>query len=577
MLEEFSKHLERSRAFKGLYDYSCPVGLPEHLHKALSLTPLAIQRQFRKKQTMEITESRKHGKPTSQFGFNIEDHSNADRHLPNVDIPVVIQVSDLSTKRQRFITIVCQALVKIHGLEGLSVMTYATAIQRLYSLAGELQLAPGKAPREFDLNQMRVLADALGNPQKRFPSILIAGTNGKGSTSATLASILQASGYHVGLLTSPHLAHVNERIRINGEDISDVDFAQCFFEVESTAHKLVKGAQLAASPSFFEMVTAIGFLAFAEAKIEVAVLEVGMGGRVDATNIVDPSVSVFTDISLDHTEWLGSTVGAIAREKAGILRNQGVMVTLSQNPEVDQSLTEVATALRVRRVNAAEYLPSETRNPYRLRNQYPIRVLGERIEVESPLGGEHQQRNLALAIATAIELRSNHGYNITPAAIATGIRDTRWPGRLEQFKASNGAEIVLDVGHNPACAWAVRSFLVRMEKRRPRTLIFSCLRDKAISEIAEILCPLFDHIIITQVNSPRAATLEELVIAFAAAGSETVETQPDAHIALARAQELTPSGGMIVGTGSFYLVGGLRAEVTSEHSSSSAQSDGLSQ
>jgi dihydrofolate synthase/folylpolyglutamate synthase len=302
-----------------------------------------------------------------------------------------------------------------------------------------------------------------------------------------------------------------------------------------------------------------------------------MGGRVDATNIVDPSVSVFADISLDHTEWLGSTVAAIAREKAGILRNQGVMVTLPQSPEVNQSLAEVATRLRVRMVNAAEYVPTGTRSPHRLRNQYPIQVQGERIEVDSPLRGKHQQRNLALAIATAIELRSNHGYNITQAAITTGIRDTRWPGRLEQFKASSGAALVLDVGHNPACAWAVRSFLVRMEKRQPRTLIFSCLRDKAISEIAEILSPLFDHVIITQVNSPRAATLEELTIAFVAAGSVTVETQPDSHAALTRAQELTPNEGIIVGIGSFYLIGGLRAELTSEHSISNAKLQVLSQ
>jgi dihydrofolate synthase/folylpolyglutamate synthase len=324
-------------------------------------------------------------------------------------------------------------------------------------------------------------------------------------------------------------------------------------------------------------VTAIGFLAFAEATIEVAVLEVGMGGRVDATNIVDPTVSVLTDISLDHTEWLGSTVAAIAREKAGILRNQGVMVTLPQLPAVNLLLAEVAAKSRVRRVYAADYIPLGTRNPYQLHNQYPIQVLGERIEVDSPLGGEHQQRNLALAIATAIELRSNHGYKISPTAIATGIRDTRWPGRLEQFQAPNGATIVLDVGHNPACAWAVRSFLVRKPKRRPRTLIFSCLRDKALSEIAEILCPLFDRVILTQVNSPRAATVEELVMAFAAAGSETVETQPDAHAALARAQELTPSDGLIVGTGSFYLIGGLRAELTSEHTSSHTESHVLSQ
>ena len=166
-----------------------------------------------------------------------------------------------------------------------------------------------------------------------------------------------------------------------------------------------------------------------------------------------------------------------------------------------------------------------------------------------------------MAIATAIELSNNHSYKLDTTAIEAGIRDTRWPGRMEQFAAANGAEILLDVGHNPAGAWALRSVLSDLEARKPKTLIFGCLRDKAIQEITQILFPLFDHVLLTPVDSPRSANLEELIAAATATGS-TFEECTDAHAALERAQKLTPAAGLIVGTGSVYLVGKLRAELT---------------
>src|SRR5579862_2758053 len=236
-------------------------------------------------------------------------------------------------------------------------MSYASAIDGLFSLAGELHTAPGQPKRKFELNEMRVLAEALGNPQQKFPSVLVAGTNGKGSTSATLASILTIAGYRTGLYTSPHLSRVNERIRIDGAEISDDDFASYYFRVDDCARQLVSSGALHAHPSFFETMTALVFLAFAEKQVDIAILEVGMGGRLDATNIVEPLVSVITDISLDHTEWLGTTITAIAREKAGILRRNGVLVTLPQHPEANQTIGEVATELNARGVNAAVYVP----------------------------------------------------------------------------------------------------------------------------------------------------------------------------------------------------------------------------
>ena len=238
--------------------------------------------------------------------------------------------------------------------------------------------------------------------------MLIAGTNGKGSTAATLASILTEAGLRTGLYTSPHLERPNERIRVDRAEIADADFARLFFRVSETADRLVSSGRLPQMPSFFEMLTALAFLYFAESKVEIAVLEVGMGGRLDATNVVDPLISIVTDISLDHMEWLGPTIAAIAREKAGILRAGGTMITLPQHPEANQVLGEVATELDVRGVSAAPYMPaSEAKGPY------AVEALGATIKVDSPLQGAHQQRNVALAIAAAVELAARHGFPVT--------------------------------------------------------------------------------------------------------------------------------------------------------------------
>ncbi len=243
-------------------------------------------------------------------------------------------------------------------------MSYSAAIEGLQALAGELVTKPGVPRRKFRLEDMRALLAELGNPQSRFPAVLIAGTNGKGSTASTLASILAAAGYRTGLYTSPHLSRVNERIRIldgkaeGGGEISDDAFAARYFEVDEAASRLVANGGLPDHASFFEAVTALAFLHFAAEAVDIAVLEVGMGGRLDATNVVEPLLSIITDISLDHTEWLGPTIDAITREKAGILRPNGVMVTLPQHAEANQALGEIAVGLGVRGVSAAEYVPA---------------------------------------------------------------------------------------------------------------------------------------------------------------------------------------------------------------------------
>ena len=447
-------------------------------------------------------------------------------------------------------------------------MSYIAAIDQLNAMVPELHTPSGQPHRKFSLDEVRVLLAALGDPQQRFPSVLIAGTNGKGSTACTLASILTASGLEAGLYTSPHLEHVNERIRIGRAEIADDAFAGLFFRVHDTAQKLVREGNLQQQPSFFEILTAQALLYFAEAGVQIAVLEVGMGGRLDATNAVDPLLSVITDISLDHTEWLGSTIAAIAREKAGILRPGGTLIALPQHPEADQVLNEAAVELGVRCVNASDYMPNMPPNgaiavdPCR---PYRIEALGESIEVNSPLAGRHQQRNIALAIAAAVELAGKHGFPVTPATIAAGIRDTNWPGRLERFEIGS-VEWILDVAHNSAGATALQAGLGGvMGDKRPRTLIFSCLSDKPLAEMARILFPEFDRVILAPIHSARAESMDNLLAAASAMGTHAVAADSVAQALWLAEEQAKQSvgGGVVVVSGSVYLVGEARARLVS--------------
>jgi dihydrofolate synthase/folylpolyglutamate synthase len=513
-------------------------------------------------------------------------------------------------------------------------MNYADAIEHLHTLAPEL--APPRNPpdpaaprRKFDLAHMRRLCSALGDPQTHVPSVLIAGTNGKGSTASTLASILSAAGYRTGLYTSPHLTRVNERIQLShpvlpGEygasiaagaapgadgplvfsEIPDDRFAALYAEVESAGNRLVDAGDLPFPPSFFERLTAIAFLFFAQSHAEIMVLEVGLGGRLDATNIVEPLLSIVTDIALDHQDYLGNTIAQITAEKCGILRPRGTLITLPQLPEANQAIGIAAAALDVRAINAARYIPAPERStdppleripaaptPHDFphqghpsdsfvsaasndvdslqlpRNRYTVSLEnGSPLHIDSPLPGQHQQRNLALAIAAAIELRqTSPAFLIQEYAIEKGIRDTHWPGRLEFLRPN----LLLDVAHNPAGAWTLRAALASLPPQQPRTLIFSCLRDKSLQEMSRILFPLFDsspdadparrrdHILLAPIANPRAADVADLLAAAHALGIPA-HAAPHLAAALAQARQITPAGGLIVATGSVYLVGELR-------------------
>jgi dihydrofolate synthase / folylpolyglutamate synthase len=451
-------------------------------------------------------------------------------------------------------------------------MSYEAAIARMFALGHELAHTPSQ---KFDLAHMRVMLAAMEHPEVRFPSILIAGTNGKGSTAATLASILRVSGLKTGLYTSPHLVRINERIRINGEPISDDAFTLIHDLVDRTAERLVEEDELPWHPSFFEMLTAIGFEHFSRERVDIAVLEVGMGGRLDATNVVAPCVSVITDISLDHQKFLGNTVTEIAREKVGVIRDGSPVVTLPQQPQANDVIGNAILEQGSRAVSAVPYVPpvspasasyvidshsgkqstegtaSSTTHPV---SRYPLRVMGKQILIETPLVGRHQLRNVALAIATAEELH-NQGFAISPEAVERGVRETYWPGRFQVIpRSAHVPEFVMDVAHNPAGAWALRSTLSACYADRSLTFVFGAMRDKAIGEIAEILFPLADRVIVTTAENPRSATTQEIRAAAVRTSTQIIDAE-NVPEALAKAKSLSDIDGVIVVTGSIYVVG----------------------
>jgi len=440
-------------------------------------------------------------------------------------------------------------------------MSYETAVASMFALGHELANTPSQ---KFDLAHMRVLLAGMDHPERSFPSVLIAGTNGKGSPAATLSSILRASGLKTALYTSPHLVRINERIRINGDGINDDNFAALHGEVDRIAEGLVAQCELPWHPSFFEMMTAIAFAHFARERVDIAVLEVGMGGRLDATNVVEPLVSVITDISLDHQKFLGNTVGEIAREKVGIIRPGGTVVTLPQQPEANDVIGNTILELNANGVSAAQYVPpvSPASTAFRIPGaewlyRYPLQLGQTEIFVETPLVGRHQLRNVALAIATAEELRKQHFNAITPQSIELGIREAHWPGRFQVIAAHDGwPDIVLDVAHNPAGAWALRSALSENFDERRLIFVFGAMRDKAISDMTDILFPIAERVIATRPDNPRAASPEEISQAGNRSGTE-IELVPEVEQALDRARAIAAArvGSVLVVTGSIYLVG----------------------
>jgi dihydrofolate synthase/folylpolyglutamate synthase len=421
-------------------------------------------------------------------------------------------------------------------------VNYPDSVHFLYALGNEIKTA------KFGLERIRTVLEALGNPQDRCRFVHVAGTNGKGSTCAMIESALRAAGHRTGMFISPHLSEPTERISIDGQPVSVVAFTDAFNRVHEIVEELVDQGAIDLHTSYFETVTAMAFLIFAEAQTTLVALETGLGGRLDASNVVLPETCVITPIDFDHEAYLGRSLEAIAGEKAGILKPEAPAVFSRQRPEAAQVLERRAAELGIAVSRAADWsvcdqVVTVSGSTFVLAEPGPGNL---RLRLACPLPGEHQVENAATAAITLVRL------GVPQSAIEEGIARTRWPGRLEHI--SENPEILIDGAHNPAGARALAAFLDRFYRGRRVRLIYGAMRDKAVEEVCAILFPRAQQVIATAPDQPRA--LHPLAI------GELAE-HPNLRVAatLGEALELvrdaTPQDAIVI-TGSLYLVGEAR-------------------
>jgi dihydrofolate synthase / folylpolyglutamate synthase len=424
-------------------------------------------------------------------------------------------------------------------------MNFEETIQYLFSLGHETLTI------KLGLRNTELLLESLGNPHKFYESIQIAGTNGKGSTAIMIDSICRAAGIHTGLYTSPHLVSITERIRISGNEISSRDFSRYASEVRLAAENLLAQGKLEALPTFFEHVTAISLLAFRDAGVTLAILETGLGGRLDATTVAEAKTVAITPLALDHQEYLGETLAEIAAEKAAIIR-RGVTAIIAPQPtealdvilrrcaewNVDPCINECRSWIEDATADGRFQVTFETNNA-----RYDKVLLG--------LRGRYQIINAAVAIQLAESLRAR--IEIQKPAIIEGIEVSRHAGRLELYEGH--PSVLLDGAHNPSGAQALREYFDEFVSM-PLTLVFGGMNDKKLEEIGPVLFPVADYVVLTQPNNPRAAGVDRLYsLAANIVDSARILDAPSAGKALEKARQVTPSNGLICVTGSLYLVG----------------------
>ena len=427
-------------------------------------------------------------------------------------------------------------------------MNYAESIHYLYSLGHEVLTA------KFDLTNIRILLERLGYPEKTYDAILVAGTNGKGSVSAMIESIARSAGHNTALYTSPHLVCIEERIQVGGQNISQEDFARLGTMIREISESLVYEKKLQTVPTYFEQVTAIALSYFAERGIKLAILEVGLGGRLDATNAVTHIVSAITSIDYDHEEILGHSIEQIAGEKAGII-HPGTKPIIGR-----QAYQQALEVLKTRSYEMGEQ-PILVNRPMTLTlsnfGQPTFTYKSSKKIYENMicgLRGRHQADNAAVAVEVADYLSESNFY-ISEEAIRTGLREVRWTGRLE-FHQSNPSYL-FDGSHNPAGAKTLKNYLKEVWQH-PLTLVFGAMSDKDIQGMAAELFSLPDILILTRVDELRAASFEQLHEA-AKIATGKVLFENTVSQALAKAKEVTPKDGLICISGSLYLVGAAKA------------------
>ncbi|HEY8715359.1 MAG TPA: folylpolyglutamate synthase/dihydrofolate synthase family protein [Candidatus Acidoferrum sp.] len=450
-------------------------------------------------------------------------------------------------------------------------MDYTATVNYLLSLGRELAAPTQAAAAKFNLENIVTLDERLGHPSRAYPSAHIAGTNGKGSTAAFLESILRHAGMRTGLNTSPHLERINERIRVEGREISDEEFAEVFTHIYSVIEELLADGKLRAHPTYFECVTAMAFEYFARKRVEFAIFEVGLGGRLDATNILIPNVTVITRIGFDHENFLGHSIQEIAAEKAGILKPGVPAIVAPQPAEAREVILKRAKALEcpVFETNAAFNIQERStvtsrsseeniageQSAGRLGAKVQQRSTGWSLDILPSLPGRFQLQNAVNAIA-AVRYLMLQGFRATDESISTGIAETIWPGRLEKLQSN--PDIYLDGAHNPSAAQELATFLTENFSGRKIWLIYGALRDKSVDEVAGWLFPLADEVIITEPRTPRAISAPQLAD-ITNYHARRVVVIPHAESAFDHALGNAALDDVICITGSLYLVGQLRA------------------
>lgn len=432
-------------------------------------------------------------------------------------------------------------------------MNFRESVDYLLSLGNEV------SAMKLGLENIRRLLAELGDPHRRYLKVQVAGTNGKGSVCAFLNSICVGAGIATGMYTSPHLVSITERIKIDGYDISETDFARFATRVRETSETFAESGELEAIPTFFEQVTAIALIAFAEKKIQLAILETGLGGRLDATTAAEAEVAALTRIDLDHQRYLGETLVEIAAEKAAVIHTGSRVIIGDQDRDALEIILNRCREVGVEPVFANEIAIPGGRNTTGRECVNSAGIEEHSLPVVFPplgLAGRHQLENARTAVATARVL--SEYFPISEAHIVSGLELARHPGRLEFNR-----QFLLDGAHNGGGARALRAFLDEFIDR-PITMVFGSMDDKDVKTIASILFPKANRLILTRPENSRALSADQIMRHIPTASRDQVHVTDSVEQAIAKARELSNKDDLIVVTGSLYLVGEVRALLTSE-------------
>ncbi len=430
---------------------------------------------------------------------------------------------------------------------------YQQALDYLYSFIDYETSHQPRSPVNYDLRRMDELLERLGNPHLMGRTVHIAGTKGKGSTAAMIASVLTASGYRTGLYTSPHLIDIRERIRVDGHLINKSELIRQVASLKPEVDAINAKASYGRLTTF-EILTAIGFAYFADAKVDFQVVEVGLGGRLDATNVVKPEVCAITTLGLDHTDVLGDTLAKIAAEKAGIIKSSVPVISARLAPEAEEVIEMVCRRNDAQLFRVGRDITYSSHSEKSDLQLFEIQGRLKRYDIALPLRGRFQQENAAVAIGV-LEVLAEKGHRIEAVNIAEGLKNVRWPGRFQIVRSR--PTIVVDGAHNPQAArelkLAIEDFLSRRQQG-DRILVIGASSDKDYQGLADELAPLFERVITTNSRHPRALAREILAAEFARHGC-IVEMADSVPEALRRSTEMAKSDGFVCATGSLFIVG----------------------